>query len=155
MQAESDAPTPAGFPAGLGEGSREADATLLLRCLLGITPRALHALVWREGSATGALGAILAGAAGSDNDRAFLREVHPGAVRRRLREAGARFAIPGDPEYWPVFSRLADPARRLPAWAALRLGHRRVAIVGSRRPSDMGVEVARDLAEASPRPDWS
>ncbi len=146
MQAESDVPAPGGFPAGLGEGSREADATLLLRCLLGITPRTLHALLWREGSATGAIGAILAGAAGSDNDRAFLREVDPGAVRRRLREAGARFAMPDDPEYWPVFSRLADPPlgvflRGRP----LRLGHRRVAIVGSRRPSGIGVEVARDL----------
>lgn len=146
MRAESDAPVPVGFPDGLGEGSREADATLSLRCLLGITPRTLHALLWREGSATGAVGAILAGAAGSDNDRAFLRDVDPAAVRRRLRAAGARFAMPGAPEYWPVFSRLADPPlgvflRGRP----LRLGHRRVAIVGSRRPSSVGVEVARDL----------
>ena len=146
MQAERDTPAPTGFPAGLGEGPGEADAALALRCLLGITPRTLHGLVWREGSATQAARAILAGAAGSDNDRAFLRDVDPGAVRRRLHETGARFAMPGDPEYWPVFSRLADPPlgvflRGRP----LRLGHRRVAIVGSRRPSGVGVEVARDL----------
>ena len=145
MRVDADAST--GFPPGFGEGTGEADAVLSLRCLLGIAPRVLHEVIWREGSAVDAVRAIAAGAAGSDNDRAFLREVVPGDVRRRLTDAGARFAPPGDPEYWPAFARLADPPvgvflRGRP----LRLGHRRVAIVGSRRPSGLGVQVARELA---------
>ena len=64
-----------------------------------------------------------------------------------LADAGARFARPGDPEYWPALLRLDDPpvgvfCRGRP----LSPEHRRVAIVGSRRPSPTGVEVARSLA---------
>jgi DNA processing protein len=114
--------------------------------LLGITPRVLRDLIWQVGSASEAVRAIAGGVAGSDNDRAFLRDLVPAEVRRRVVEADARFALPGDPEYWPAFARLADPPvgvflRGRP----LRLGHRRVALVGSRRPSRLGVEVARDL----------
>ena len=146
MRVDDGAPRPTGFPPGFGEGSGEADAALSLRCLLGITPRVLHEVLWREGSASGALRAIEAGNAGTKNDRAFLRGFVPAEVRRRLAAAGARFALPGDPEYWPAFTRLVDPPvgvflRGRP----LRVGHRRVAIVGSRRPSSLGVDVARDL----------
>ena len=146
MRAESASSAPAGFPPGFAEGPGEADAALSLRCLLGITPRALHDLIWHVGSALEAVRAIATGTAGSENDRAFLRDVVPAEVRRRLAAAGARLALPGDPEYWPAFARLADPPvgvflRGLP----LRLGHRRVALVGSRRPSSLGVEVVRDL----------
>jgi DNA processing protein len=145
-----DAPRPTGFPPGFGQGRGEADAILVLRSLLGITPRTLHALIWREGSATAALAAIRAGAAGSDGDRASAATTSAAGIRERVRSAGARFAKPGDPEYWPVLLRLEDP----PVGVFLRgrplsLEHRRVAIVGSRRPSATGVEVARSLARGS------
>jgi DNA processing protein len=146
VQAEDGAPRPTGFPSGFGEGPGEADAALSLRCLLGITPRVLHEVIWREGSASRALRAIQAGAAGSDNDRAFLHGLVPAEVRRRVAAAGARFALPGDPEYWPAFTRLVDPPVGIfLRGRSLRVGHRRVAIVGSRRPSSLGVDVARDL----------
>ena len=146
MPVDGDAMSPVGFPPGFASGPGEADAALTLRCLLGITPRVLHGLIWQVGSASEAVRAIAGGRAGSDNDRAFLRGIVPAEVRRRLVEAGARVALPGDPEYWPAFARLADPPvgvflRGRP----LRLGHRRVALVGSRRPSRLGVDVARDL----------
>lgn len=144
-----------GFPQGFGEGPREADAVLVLRCLPGITPRTLHDLVWREGSAVATLAAIVGGAAGSVaagsvNDRAFATDATPAGIRERVRAAGARFAKPGDEEYWPALLRLEDP----PVGVFLRgrplsLEHRRVAIVGSRRPSATGVEVARGLARGS------
>ena len=83
---------PRAFPPGFGAGPGEADAALSLRCLLGITPRVLHDLIWQVGSASEAVRAIAGGAAGSDNDRACLRDVVPAEVRRRLVEADARFA---------------------------------------------------------------
>ena len=142
-----DETRPTGFPSGFGRGSREADALLVLRCLLGITPRTLHDLIWREGSAVATLAAIGGGAAGSDNDRAFVTDATPAGIRECLQAADARFAAPGDQEYWPALLRLEDP----PVGVFLRgrrlsLEHRRVAIVGSRRPSTAGVEVARALA---------
>jgi DNA processing protein len=139
-----------GFPSGFGEGPREADAVLVLRCLLGITPRTMHDLIWREGSATTALAAIVAGGAGSENDRTFATDATPAGIRDRVAVANARFAMPGDEEYWPALLRLEDP----PIGIFLRgrplsVEHRRVAIVGSRRPSPTGLEVARGLARGS------
>jgi len=140
-------PTPFGFPEGLGVGAAEADALLLLRCLLGPTPRSLHALIWTTGTATRALARIRASGAGSERDRSFLAAADPDRVRQDVVDAGARFAAPGDPEYWPAFLRLADP----PVGVFLRgrplgAGDERVAIVGSRRPTAIGKEVAADLA---------
>ncbi len=121
---------------------------LLLACLLGITPRVRHEVVWHEGSATGAVAAIRGGARGSDNDRQFLRGADPARIRKRVAVAGARFAQPGSSEYWPAFQRLDDP----PVGVFLRgrplvLGHDRVAVVGSRRPSAQGKDVARSLGQ--------
>ncbi|HTG48446.1 MAG TPA: DNA-processing protein DprA [Actinomycetota bacterium] len=136
-----------GFPRGFGRGAAHADAVLVLRCLLGITPRELFALIWRVGTAAGALAAIERGEAGSDNDRAFLAGADPARIRADLASAGARFAAPGDAEYPPAFLRLADP----PVGIFLRgrpldPGDDRVALVGSRRPTPTGREVAIDLA---------
>lgn len=138
---------PTGFPLGFGEGPGEADALLLLRCLLGITPRAVHVLAWRVGPASACLEAIRAGAAGSDGDREYLTAADVRGVRRALEDAGARFAPVGDQEYWPAMLRLTDP----PVGVFLRgrtltLGQDRVAVVGTRRATALGREVAMDLA---------
>jgi DNA processing protein len=135
---------PSGLPPGLGDGPGEADALLLLRCLLGITPRALHAILWREGTATATIAAILAGEAGSDADRGFLTGADPTAIRARLAAAGARFAGPSDPDYCAVFSRLEDP----PVGIFVHGLHvdplaDRVAVIGSRTPTPLGREVAQ------------
>jgi DNA processing protein len=142
----ADVASPSGFPDGSGRGPGEIDALLLLRCLLGPTPRSLHALIWRTGSASLALRSIRAGDAGSDNDRAFLADADVDAVRRSLDRAGARFAAPGDPDYCPAFLRLADPPVGVFARGrVLGRGDDRVAVVGSRRPTATGMEVAADL----------
>ena len=147
MPAEGESPPrPSGLPPLLGAGPGEADALLLLRCLQGITPLSLHAVVWESGSASQALRAIRAGRAGSDGDRAFLAGARPDHIRDQLRRAGARFAPPGHPDYWPALLRLADPpvavfVRGLP----LELGEDRVAVIGSRRPTSVGRAVAVDL----------
>ena len=154
---DSGAPLPHGFPDGFGEGPREADAVLLLRCLLGITPRDLFALIWRVGGASAARTAILRGSAGSDHDRAFLADADPGAIRDRIGAAGARFAAPGDPEYWPAFLRLADP----PVGIFVRGSRSRTATivsrssarVGRRRPAGRSRPTSR--AGSRPRAWWS
>jgi DNA processing protein len=144
---DATAPPPRdGFPAGFGQGPAEADAALLLRCLLGISPRDLHALVWREGSATGAVRAIERGNAGSANDREFLRDADPERLQAAVASAGARLVMPQDAEYAPALARLRDP----PVGLFLRgrtlfAGQRRVAVVGSRRPSGLGADVAWEL----------
>jgi DNA processing protein len=148
----ADPHRPFGFPPGFGDGPGEADAVLVLRCLLGITPRDLHEVIWREGSAGAALTAIVRGAAGSTNDQAFAASATPDGIRQRLRATRARFARPGDVEYPPALLRLEDPPVGLfLRGRTLSPEHRRVAIVGSRRPSSTGVEVARDLARGCVR----
>jgi DNA processing protein len=139
--------SPSGFPDGFGRGPGEKDALLLLRCLLGPTPRSLHALIWRTGSASRALARIRAREAGSENDRAFLASADVSQIRRNLDRVGARFAAPGDPDYCPAFLRLADPPVGVFARGrVLGRGDHRVAVVGSRRPTPTGMEVAADLA---------
>jgi DNA processing protein len=138
---------PSGFPDGFGNGRGEADAVLLLRCLLGTTPRSLHAAIWDAGGASRTVDRIRRGRAGSDNDRAFLATADPDGIRAGLAEAGARFAKPGDAEYWPAFLRLPDPpvgvfVRGRP----LDPGDERVGVVGSRRPTATGTEIAREIA---------
>jgi DNA processing protein len=134
---------PIGFPPGFGD---DGDAVLLLRCLLGVTPRTLHQLAWQRGTATACVNAIRRGRAGSDGDRDFLARADLADIRRSLRASDARFAGPGDPEYAPTFLRLADPPvgvflRGRPLFPAPV----RVAVVGSRRPTALGRDVAMDL----------
>jgi DNA processing protein len=140
------------FPPGFGRGRDERRSALLLRCLLGITPRTLAEVIGREGSASAAAAAIRRGAAGSDADRAFLRDADPDAIAAGVTACGARLALPGDPDYWPAFLRLADPPVGIfVRGAPLDHGDVRVAIVGSRRPSPLGVEVALELARGAVR----
>lgn len=149
----AELPRPNGFPEGFGGGTPgEDDAILVLRCLPGMTPRHLHELLWREGSAVGALGALRAGRTGSAGDREFAREARANDLRARVTDAWARFARPGDPEYSPAFERLDDPPIGLfLRGRPLRLGDVRVAVVGSRRPSALGIESARTLAQGLAR----
>jgi DNA processing protein len=134
---------PSGFPEGFVD---DRDAILLLRCVLGTTPRTMHELAWRHDTASACLDAFLRGRAGSQGDRDFLDSADPEAIRRRLDAAGARFVIPGDPEFAPMFLHLPDPpigvfVRGRPLFPAPV----RVAVVGSRRSTALGRDVAMDL----------
>jgi DNA processing protein len=134
---------PSGFPPGFVD---DRDAVLLLRCLLGVMPRTLHELAWQQGTATACLDAVRRGRAGSVGDRDFLGRADPAEIRRRLGTSDSRFAAPGDPEYAPTFLRLADPpigvfVRGRPLFPAPV----RVGVVGSRRPTALGRDVAMDL----------
>ncbi len=147
MPGDHEPDLPHAFPPGFFDGPHEADAALLLRCLLGTTPRRLFVLAWDVGSAQACVDAVRRGRTGSDRDRVFLRDAHVEDIRRRIARVGARVAFPGDLEYWPAFLRLKDPPIALfLRGQPLGLGADHVAVVGSRRPSALGKDVAKDLA---------
>jgi DNA processing protein len=145
----SDLPPPRGWPDGFGDGADERGAILTLSELRGLTPRRLHEAAWKLGSARACLGAVRSGAIGSDADREWLPRIDPVATAAAVERAGARFVSPLDPEYEDRLLDLRDPPLCL-FLIGKPLGERleRVAIVGARRCSNLGRDVAEDLARA-------
>ncbi|MEP6973374.1 MAG: DNA-processing protein DprA [Actinomycetota bacterium] len=145
MQVEA-AFAPTGWPIAFGSSPEERRAVVVLSSLRGITPRNLHRLCWQEGGASAALDAIRAGRAGSDGDREHAAAAAPDVVLQTAAAAGARFVAPGDDEYPPAFLELDDPPVAVfVRGARLDVQEIRVAIVGARRCSSLGREVAHDL----------
>jgi DNA processing protein len=109
----------------------------------------VHAAAWDVGSAERCVESVRRGRLGSPGDREWLPRVDPDATAARMADAGARLVTPADPGYEERLLDLADP----PACLFLR-GEPladvtdRVAIVGSRKCSDLGKAVARDLGRA-------
>jgi DNA processing protein len=134
-----------GWPVGFAASREDRLALVTLACLRGITPRKLHRLAWALPSATACLAGIRSGRAGSDADRARIGSIDPAQVLRDTAAAAARFLAAGDPGYPGELEDLDDP----PGWLFVRgrpiEASLRVAIVGSRRASALGREVARDL----------
>jgi DNA processing protein len=120
---------------------------IVLASLRGITPRRLRELAWRRDTACACVDAIRRGEAGSDGDRQWTDLVDPDDVLARCDAAGARFVSCHDREY-PT--ELFDLQRDPPGWLfirglPIRPGEERVSIVGARRCSALGREVAHDL----------
>ena len=137
---------PTGWPDGFGEGREERRAIAVLASLRGISPRNLHRACWREGSASAAIAAVLAGRAGSDADREHALVADPDVIVGASDAAGARFLIPCDDEYPSSVLELDDPPVALfVRGARLDVPELRVAVVGARRCSALGAEMARDL----------
>jgi predicted Rossmann fold nucleotide-binding protein DprA/Smf involved in DNA uptake len=82
---------------------------LVLSALRGISPRNLIALAADRGSAASTLAWIREGRAGSDNDRAFARDLDPGAIAAAAEACGARFVTGSSPEYPSQLRQIADP----------------------------------------------
>ena len=137
---------PTGWPPGFGAGPDERHAIVLLSTLRGITPRTLHRLCWQQERASEAVAAIRAGRAGSDGDRQHLADVDAEAVMAAADAVGARFLTPDDAEYPSSCLQLDDPPVALYVRGSrLDVDEVRVAIVGARRCSTLGGEIARDL----------
>lgn len=145
----SDPPPQRGWPAGFGAGPDERGALLTLSELRGLLPRRLHEAAWRLGSAGACVEAVRAGALGSAGDRRWLPRIDPTATAAALERAGARLVSPVDAEYEDRLLDLRDPPAAL-FLLGERLGDQpdRVAIVGARRCSNLGRDVAQDLARA-------
>ena len=132
-----------GFPPGFARGRVNRDALLALSRVPGIVPRDLHALAWREGSASACLRAVRGKALGEANareaDAARLED-----LREALVACEARMLVPGEPGYPKALEDLPDP----PAWLFVRgrlPDARTVAVVGARKCSPYGREVAETL----------
>jgi DNA processing protein len=101
------------------------------------------------GSAEGCLESVRRGRLGSAGDRGWLPRIDPVATVVRLAEVGARLVTPADPEYEDRLLDLPDPPACLfVRGRPLADGPDRVAIVGSRKCSDLGRAVAQDLGRA-------
>ena len=137
---------PTGWPDGFAGTLEERRAAAVLASLRGISPRKLHRLCWREGSASRALAAVRAGREGSEADREHALATSGAAVIEATTAAGARFVTPHDQEYPGSVLELDDPPVALfVRGARIDVAEVRVAVVGARRCSSLGGEIARDL----------
>jgi DNA processing protein len=142
-------PAPRGWPPCFGEGDDERRALLTLSELRSLRPLILHAEAWARGSATDCVESVRRGRLGSDGDRTWLPQIDPRVTAARVEEAGARFITPADPEYDNRLNDLRDPPACLFLLGRpLEESLERVAIVGSRKCSNLGRDVARDLGRA-------
>jgi DNA processing protein len=146
---EPEPPPPRGWPPSFGEGDDERLAILTLSELRALRPLRLHAEAWETGTARGCVESVRRGRLGSEGDRAWLPQVDPHVTAARVEEAGARFITPADPEYENRLNDLRDPPASL-FLIGRQLGGspQRVAIVGSRKCSNLGRDVAQDLGRA-------
>ena len=144
MQAET--PRPTSYPNGFADEPADRRALLVLSALSSMTARTLLEVAAREGSAAACLDAVLAGRAGSAGDREWAPRIRADVLGRGLESCGARTVTWGDAEYPPGLADLADPPAVLFVRGRdLRTLRPAVAIVGSRRCSALGREVATDL----------
>lgn len=138
---------PPGYPPGFGVGRQEREALLSLSTLQGITPRKVHALAWDVGSAADCIGAVRTGRAGSQADRDRIGTADAAEIQQQLGTCGGRLIGPNDEGYPSAFTDLLhDP----PAWLyvrgePIRETGDRVAVVGARRCSALGREIAHDI----------
>jgi predicted Rossmann fold nucleotide-binding protein DprA/Smf involved in DNA uptake len=82
---------------------------LVLASLPGLTARRLQALAGTEGTAAACLAAVRAGRGVAPEDRDLARGIEPRVLGDRLSAAGARMALPGDPDFPDRILDLADP----------------------------------------------
>jgi DNA processing protein len=143
----ASAPLPVdGWPPGYADGEENRRALLVLTALRGIEAQGLLALAGQEGSAAASLARIRAGGAGSEADRLYARTLDPDALARRADQVGARFVPVGSPGYPAQLEHLRDPPPALfvrgrpPPDVASAVG-----VVGSRRCTDVGRELAHDI----------
>jgi DNA processing protein len=140
-------PRPTGYPSAFSSTPADRRALLGLSALRGLTARKLLELAAVEGVASACLAAVLGGRAGSRGDRSYAEGIDPDGIAARVEACGARVVAWGDDEYPPSLMELADPPAVLYVRGRdLRSLVSPVAVVGSRRCSASGREVAMDIA---------
>ncbi|MEP6476192.1 MAG: DNA-processing protein DprA [Actinomycetota bacterium] len=146
---DEEAPRPTRYPSDFAATATDRRALLALSTLSGLTARKLLELAAVEGSASACLAAVRKGRAGSRGDRTHVGGIDPDGVAASVSACGARVIAWGDPEYPISLMDLADPPALLYA-RGRDLGSLvwRVAVVGSRRCSALGRDVAVDIGRS-------
>jgi len=134
------------WPEGFTDGRENREAALVLSALAGLRPRTLLPVAVLARTAAACLGLLVRGEIGSAQDRRFARTLRPGRIAEGLGRCGARVVCWDDPAYPHQLRTIADP----PFLLYLRGGPlpelaRAVAVVGARRCSPTGRELAREL----------
>jgi DNA processing protein len=143
--AHADDPWPV-WPDGFAATPDDARALLVLSALRGITPRRMLEVAVERGTAAATLAWIRAGKAGSENDRAFARTLDGDAIAAAAEACGARFVPWDSPEYPEQLRTIHDPPPALfVAGGDFPDPTRAVAVVGARRCTDLGREIAQDV----------
>jgi DNA processing protein len=137
------------WPEGFATAPEDVDALLVLCSLRSITPRRLIEVAVACGTATATLDRIRAGGAGSENDRRYARALRAERIASDAHDCGARFVAWGSAEYPRQLRSIADPPAGLfVRGAPLPDPTRAVAVVGARRCSELGRELAADIGRA-------
>jgi DNA processing protein len=141
-----DEARPTAYPPAFASTENDRRALLSLSALSGLTARKLLALAAAEGAASACLAAVIGGRAGSRGDRAHVGQIDPDDIAARVAACNARVVAWGEAEYPPSLLDLADPPAVLYVRGRdLRSLRSPVAVVGSRRCSALGREVAVDI----------
>lgn len=135
------------WPAGFAREPGDRRAALVLSALRGITPGRLLEVAQVETTAGAALERVRAGGAGSEGDRRAAFAMRPEAIAEALSACGARFVVAGDPGYPSQLEHLSDPPLALfVRGRALGPSSSMISIVGARGCSDLGRDLAHELA---------
>lgn len=134
------------WPKRFAATPNDRQALLVLLGLASLTPRRLLELASVQPTAAACLAAVRAGRAGSDGDRRVADSIDPVEVGERVMGTGSRLIAVGDPDYPPALFDLFDPPAGLfVAGSLLPADEPRVAVVGARRCSPSGREIASTL----------
>jgi len=134
------------WPDGFADSPEDVRALLVLSALRGLTPRRMLEVGLERGTAFATLAWVRAGKAGSENDRVFAQTLDADEVAAATQACGARFVPWNTPEYPEQLRAIHDPPAALfVEGAALPDPTRAVAIVGARRCTDLGREIAREV----------
>jgi DNA processing protein len=121
----------------------------VISALQGVTPRKLIALATVHGPASAVLAEIRSGRAGGERDRVLANEIDPGEILAAATGYGARPVPWGDPEYPAQLREIHDPPALLYVLGAPPPEPTSaVAVVGARRCTELGREIAREIGRA-------
>jgi len=142
---EAEAPWPA-WPDAFAKAPADRRAAVVLSALRGLTPRRLLALAVEHGPASEVLAEIRAGRAGGPSDRAFATELDPDRIASAAAACGARIVPWGSREYPAQLRQIHDPPAVLYVLGAPPPDSTTaIAVVGARRCTDLGRELAREI----------
>lgn len=134
------------WPDGFTAGREDREAALVLSALAGLRPATLLPVAVLARTASACLRVVARGEIGSEQDRRLSRILRPERILASLERCGARPVWWDDPAYPPQLRTIHDPPFLLYVrGGALPERARAVAVVGARRCSATGRELAREL----------